>query len=216
MIHEERSIILQRRTRDTFVSDFDQKVRPTVEANGGEVLCTLSAAIGDPDEDVLQMTRFPDYQAWEQAQAARAANPIGLFQSESVRLLKPVANRPKDVIPAEDLRAFYGHRRFFISPGDLDEFVDCSENGIWPRIHAQGASVLGLWTTVASTSPMEIVLLTGYDGPAHWEETRALQDDAPEGYDQKVWTHSRRKAAQRAQLTIRTWVRLMRRVKTRI
>lgn len=216
MIYEERSILLHTRTRDAFVSDFNQKIRPTVEANGGEVLCTLSAAIGDPAEEVLQMTRFPDYQAWEQAQAARTANPIGLFRSENVRLLKPIANRPKDVIPASDQRAFYGHRRFFISPDDLDEFVDCSENGIWPRIESQGACILGLWTTVASTSPMEIVLLTGYHGPAHWEETRAVSEDAPNGCDQEVWTHSRRKRAQRTQLAITSWVRLMQRLATHI
>ena len=212
MIYEERSISLQGRALDSFVASFDQTVRPTVEASGGEILCTLSAVIGDPDGEVLQITRYPDYQTWEAAQVNRDALLMELIRAESVRLLRPIANRPKSEIPPEDLRPFYGHRRFFIPPGDLDEFVQYSEDGIWPRIHAQGACVLGLWTTVAATSPMEIVLLTGYHGPAHWEETRANQEEPLEGIDPAVWTRSRWAARQRGLLTTRTWVRLMRRV----
>ena len=211
MIYEERSISLQRGTVDAFVSDFDRTVKPALEAIGGEALCTLSAVIGDPAEEVMQITRFPDYQAWEQAQNAYVASPMAMVQSESVRLLKPVASRPSATIAADDLRPFYGHRRFFISPDDLDEFVHCSEEGIWPRIEAQGARILGLWTTVAATTPMEIVLLTGYHGPAHWEQTRAYQDP-PEGFDPALWERSRRMHAKRSLLPIRTWVRLMRRV----
>ena len=212
MIYEERSISLQRSALDAFAASFDQTVRPTVEASGGAVLCTLSAVIGGPDEEALQITRYPDYGAWEAAQVNRDALPVELTRAESVRLLRPIANRPKSEIPPEDLRPFYGHRRFFISPGDLNEFVQYSEEGIWPRIHAQGACVLGLWTTVAATSPMEIVLLTGYYGPAHWEETRAYQDEPLEGIDPEVWARSRWAARQRRLLTTRTWVRLMRRV----
>ena len=212
MIYEERSISLRPGALNGFTASFDEAVRPAVEASGGEVLCTLSAVIGDPDEEVLQITRYPDYRAWEAAQANRPALPMDLTRAESVRLLRPIANRPKSEIPPEDLRPFYGHRRFFISPNDLDEFVRYSEDGIWPRIHAQGGCVLGLWTTVAATSPMEIVLLTGYHGPAHWEETRANRDEPREGIDPEMWTRSRRAAGQRRLLTTRTWVRLMRRV----
>ena len=212
MIYEERSISLQRRTLDAFIANFDQTVKPAIEANGGETLCTLSAVIGDPVEEVLQVTRFPDYQAWEDAQKAHGASSMGVFRSENVRLLKSIAIRPKAVIPVDDWRPFYGHRRFFISPDDLDEFVHCSEKGIWPRIDAQGGRVLGLWTTVAATSPMEIVLLTGYHGPAHWEETRAYNSDVPEGFDPQMWERSLRLGAQRGLLPIKTWVRFMRRV----
>ena len=211
MIYEERSISLQRGMLDAFVSRFDQAVKPALEAQGGETLCTLTAVIGDPPEELLQITRFPDFQAWEEAQKGHGGSPFSMVQTESVRLLKPVASRPKAVIGSDDLRPFYGHRRFFIPPDDLDEFVQCSEEGIWPRIEAQGARILGLWTTVAATSPMEIVLLTGYHGPAHWEQTRAYQD-TPEGFDSSMWERSRRMHAQRSLLPLRTWVRLMRRV----
>ena len=212
MIYEERSISLRRRSLDDFVSGCDQTVRPIVEAHGGETLCTLSAMIGDPEEEILQITRFPDYRAWEAAQTERPVLPAELILSESARLMRPIANRPKSEVPPEDLRPFYGHRRFFISPGDVDEFVRYSEDSIWPRIHAQGACVLGLWTTVAATSSMEIVLLTGYHGPAHWEGTRTYREESPEGIDPDVWTRSRRATQQRGLLTSRTWVRLMRRV----
>ena len=72
--------------------------------------------------------------------------------------------------------------------------------------------MLGLWTTVAATSPMEIVLLTGYYGPAHWEETRAYQDEPLEGIDPEVWGTQQVGSSPRRLLTTRTWVRLMRRV----
>ena len=60
-------------------------------------------------------------------------------ESEEVRLLRAISPRPKSVIPERDRRPVYGFRRFFIDPKDLDEFVHCSENGIWPRIEAMGA-----------------------------------------------------------------------------
>jgi hypothetical protein len=134
-----------------------------------------------------------------------------LVDSEDVRLLRSVSSRPKSVIAPEDLRPFYGHRRFFISPADVDEFVEHSQNGIWPRIEAQGACILGLWTPVAGTTPLEIVLLTGYHGPAHWEETRE-KPAAPEGVSEEVWAHARRARTGRSAIALRTWVRLMRRL----
>ena len=105
----------------------------------------------------------------------------------------------------------YGYRRFFIRPADLDEFVHCSEDGIWPRIEAQGACILGLWATLAATDPLEVVLLTGYHGPAHWEKTRE-NPEKPAGIDQQVWETSRKLRARRQQLAIRSWVCLMRAV----
>ena len=128
-----------------------------------------------------------------------------------LRLLRSVSIRPKDVIKESDMRPFYGHRRFHIDPSNLDEFVHCSENGIWPRIESQGASILGLWATVASTSPLEVTLLTGYHGPTHWEETRQY-GDKPEGMDDATWEHSLSLHRRRSELPVNTWVRLMRRI----
>ena len=105
----------------------------------------------------------------------------------------------------------YGYRGFFIRPADLDEFVHCSENGIWPRIETQGACILRLWATLAITDPLEVVLLTGCHGPAHWEETRDNKE-IPPNVDRLVWEASRELESRRRQLAIRSWVRLMRAV----
>ena len=152
-----------------------------------------------------------DYDAWLEAQSAYAFDRMELVVDEEVRLLRSVSIRPKDVIEESDMRPFYGHRRFHIDPGDLDEFVHCSENGIWPRIESQGASILGLWTTVASTSPLEVTLLTGYHGPAHWEATRQY-GERPDGMSEAMWEHSLGLHRRRSELSVKTWVRLMRRI----
>ena len=209
MLYEERRTTLRRGQLDAYTTHLRDVVNPGLD--GGEILCLLSAAIGDPVESVLQMTRFTDYNAWLQAQSAYTSDRMELVASEEVRLLRSVSVRPKDVIEESDMRAFYGHRRFYIDPKDLDEFVHCSENGIWPRIESQGASILGLWTTMASTSPLEVTLLTGYHGPTHWEATRQY-GEKPEGMDDAMWEHSLGLHRRRSELPIKTWVRLMRRL----
>ena len=208
MIYEERRITLKRRHTDSFVRHFKTETLPAIQSHGGDVLCTLSAAIGDPPEEIMQITAYPDIAAWTGAQEACDTSRLENIEAESVRLLKPIASRPKQTIPGEDMRPFYGHRRFFISPDDLDEFVHCSEEGVWPRIGAQDARILGLWTTLASTSPQEVVLLTGYHGPAHWEETR-VWSGRPEGFDPELWERGRKLRERRYDMTIKSWVRLM-------
>ena len=125
--------------------------------------------------------------------------------------MRSISSRPKEAVPPEDRRTVYGYRRFFVRPADLDEFVHCSQDGIWPRIEAQGACILGLWATLAATDPLEVVLLTGYHGPAHWEETRDNRE-IPPNIDPQVWETSRELGARRRQLAIRSWVCLMRAV----
>ncbi len=209
MIYEERRTTLKRGELDAYIAHLRDVVTPSL--NGGEILCLLSAAIGAPVESALQMTRYADYDAWLQAQSAYGPDRMELVADEEVRLLRSVSIRPKDVIEDADMRAFYGHRRFHIDPSDLDEFVHCSEYGIWPRIESQGASILGLWTTLASTSPLEVTLLTGYHGPAHWEATRQY-DGRPDGMDEAMWEHSLSLHRRRSELPVKTWVRLMRRI----
>lgn len=175
----------------------------------GKTLCLLTGLIGYPPEEVIRVTRYTGMDPWQQAQI-NVSYP-GLAEKEEVRLMRSISSRPKPVVPPEDRRAVYGYRRFYIRPADLEEFVHCSENGIWPRIEAQGASILGLWATVAVTDPLEVVLLTGYHGPAHWEETRDTREKPP-NIDQQVWETSRELGARRRQIAIRSWVCLMRAV----
>ena len=209
MIYEERRITLRRGELDAYAAHLRDVVRPNLD--GGEILCLLSAAIGAPVESVLQMTRFPDYDAWLHAQSVYTSDRMELVADEEVRLLRSVSVRPNDVIEESDMRPFYGHRRFHIDPSDLNEFVHCSENGIWPRIESQGASILGLWATLSSTSPLEVTLLTGYHGPAHWEATRQY-GGKPDGMDDATWEHSMSLHRRRSELPVKTWVRLMRRI----
>jgi hypothetical protein len=211
MIYEERRITLKRRQTNSFVSHFKDSTLPAIKSHGGDVLCTLSGAIGDPPEELMQITAYPDVDAWTAAQEAFDTSRLDHIEAESVRLMKSIASRPKQTIPDEDARPFYGHRRFFISPDDLDEFVLCSEEGVWPRIEAQDARILGLWTTLASTTPQEIVLITGYHGPAHWEATR-VWSGMPEGFDPELWERGNKLRQRRYDMTRKSWVRLMQRL----
>ena len=181
-----------------------QTTEPTA---GGRTLCVLSGLIGYPPEEIVRVTRYPAMEAWHRAQ--EISLDTGLAEKEEIRLMRSIASRPKAMVPPEDRRAVYGYRRFFIKPSDVGEFVHDSQEGIWPRIESQDACILGLWTTVAATDPLEVVLLTGYHGPAHWEETRE-NPSKPKGMDQTVWETSRELRTVRQQLSIRSWVCLMR------
>jgi hypothetical protein len=57
--------------------------------------------------------------------------------------------------------------------------------------------------------PQEVVLLTGYHGPGHWEETRGNLP-MPEGFDKGLWEQGERLGARRNQLTLKSWVLLLR------
>ena len=79
---------------------------------------------------------------------------------------------------------------------------------MWPRIESQGACILGLWTTLAVTDPLEVILVTGYHGPGHWEETR-VTGPKPEDVDSGLWQGDLELRARREAMTLKTWVCLM-------
>ena len=209
MIYEQRRTIVHAGTVPDYIRHCRENVWPSLGSHDGKVIGMFAGLIGDPPNELMQVTVFPDMAAWQSAQAHADNGREPYVTEERVRLLRSVSSRPKSPIPNEDRRSVYGHRRFFISPGDLDEFVHCSENGIWPRIEAQGACILGLWTTLAATTPQEVVLLTGYHGPTNWEETRQ-ERPKPDDMDQELWDHSLKLRNRRTEMTQRTWVRLMR------
>ena len=211
MIYEERRIIAKRGKADAYADLVRQSIKPAFEANGGEVIALVQGLIGAPIEEIIQVTRFPDLGHWQKAQETLSIGRMELIESEETRVMRSIASRPKPVIPAEDSRAVYGYRRFFIDPEDHDDFVRYSEEGIWPRIEWQGACILGLWSPIAATSPQEIVLMTGYHGPAHWEETRTIQA-RPTEYDESSWERIREMHTARRQLPLRSWVCLMRNI----
>lgn len=208
MIYEERLTVSHSKSAEDFLEYCKTDYWPNLKAEGGKPLCLLSGLIGDPANHFLQITEFEDIQAWEGAQR-NASSPHNIVESESVRLLRPIASRPKPLVPQEDRRAVYGCRRFIINQADVSDFVDSSENGIWPRIESQGACILGLWTTIARTQPMEILLLTGYHSLSHWEETRVTSRQQ-DNVDQDLRQRESPLRERRADLSERTWVRLMR------
>lgn len=211
MIYEERTISAKRGQTQQYVKAFQEQIRPALESEGGEVLRMVSGLIGAPATELIAFTRFPDVAAWEAGQKNISSlhQDMGDFtDSEKVRLLRSIASRPKTVIPPEDRREVFGYRRFFIDPEDLDDFVRFSEEGIWPRVEAQGASVLGLWTPVGSMSPQEIVLLTGYHSAANWEQTRVSQP-MPEHFDEEMRQKCRDMYRLRYEMPFKTWVQLM-------
>ncbi len=209
MIYEERRIIAKRGMADACADLVRQSMKPAFEGNGGEIIALVQGLIGAPSEEIIQVTRFPDLGHWQNAQETLNIRRMELIESEEVRVMRSIASRPKQIIPAEDRRAIYGYRRFFIDPEDHNDFVRYSEEGIWPRIESQGARILGLWSPIAATSPQEIVLMTGYHGPAHWEETRTPQS-RPAEYEEKSWERMLEMYGARRRLPLRSSVRLMR------
>lgn len=209
MIYEERLTLSHSKSADNYLAYCKTDLWPRLRAEGGQPVCLLSGLIGDPANQYLQMTAFEGLRAWEEAQIAIPPSPPDLVESETVRLSRPIASRPKPVVPLEDRRAVYGCRRFFIDPANLDDFVNSSQNGIWPRVESQGACILGLWSTVATTQPMEILLLTGYHSPTHWEETRVTSSQQAE-VDQALKQQESPLRDRRVDISQQTWVRLMR------
>lgn len=210
MIYEERFTIVNiARVRD-YLDFCHETMCPAMKSAGGQVLCLLTGLIGDLGNAFLQITGFSELDSWRAAQESLTTGRDELVESEEVRLLRTVASRPKAVIPPEDRRPVYSYRRLFITPSDLPEFVRCSEDGVWPLYEAADCRILGLWTPVSATNPLELVLMTGYHGPSHWEETR-FYSGRPEGIDEGLWEQGRTLGARRGQLSVRgSWVRLLR------
>ena len=200
---------MEKSRREEYLRAVRDKLPASSQASDGQVLCLLSGLIGDPANHFLRITRYSDLETWESAQASDELGIAGLVNGEEVRLLRPIASRPRETIALEDRRAIYGYRRILIKPGDLDEFVHCSEEGIWPRIESQGARILGLWTTVAASDPLEIVLMTGYHSPGHWDETR-YSGSRPDQFDEALWDREAPLRKRREEMAVRSWVRLMR------
>lgn len=211
MIYEERRIIAKRGKADAYADLVRESIKPAYEENGGEIIALAQGMIGAPTEEIIQYARFSDLGSWQKAQESLSVDRIDVLESEESRLMRSIATRPKAMIPSEDRRALYGYRRFYIDPKNQDDFVRYSEEGIWPRIERQGAAILGLWSPIAATTPQEIVLMTGYHSPTHWEQTRAYQP-RPDEYDEESWERSRQMHAARYELPLRTWVCQMRNI----
>jgi hypothetical protein len=189
MLYEQRRVIVRRGGFPAYRDFVHSALWPALAEAGARPLCLLNGLIGAPADETYLFTGFADADAWLRAQRLlTGASPddgatdalrerrAELIVEESARPLVDSGVRPKAETPASDSRAVYGMRRFWIRPADWPAFVQHSAEGIWPRIETQGACILGLFRDAAVTEPLECVLLTGYHGPAHWEETRTTSE----------------------------------------
>ncbi len=209
MIYEERRITLEPRAMQDFLKLSREETWPRLKEMGGGLLSLMGGMIGAGANDLVQITRFTDLEAWSRAAAAYTAARATLIQSETAQPLRAISSRPKQRLVDDDKRPVYGYRRFYIRYEDIDDFGRDSEQGIWVRFEAHNARILGLWTTVARTEPQEVILATGYTGPGHWEATRGGLE-RPEGFDEDAWRRAGEIGSGRAALTLRSSVNLMR------
>lgn len=221
MLYDQRRIILNRGAFPAYRRFVFETLWPALAGAGARPLCLLAGLIGAPAEETYLFTGFADANAWLAGQRVLAglspdedgatsvyAKRAGWIAEERARPLLDSGVRPKAITPDADHRPVYGMRRFSIRPADWTEFVRHSAEGIWPRIESQDARILGLFRDAAVTDPLECVLLTGYHGPAHWQETRATSEqfsrlpDHLRGSDQQARTG-------RGAITLRSHVCLM-------
>lgn len=226
MIYEERRVTLARGGLAEYQRLWLEEIWPALTALGARPLCLLSGLIGMPVEETYAFTGFADAGGWQRLQRdtdeaprgvdeavwsrlrAIDARRAGLVAEESVHLLRPSALRPKLDTPPEDRRAVYGMRRFRLRATDWQDFVRFSSEGVWVRIEAQDARILALFRDAAATDPLEATLLTGYHGPAHWEETRFWRE-RPADVPEDVWETGRQHQHARNAITLRSHVCLM-------
>jgi len=125
-----------------------------------------------------------------------------------VTTLAPTVRPLDSTPPAED--GVYAHRWFWIEPGDWDEFLALSEDGIWPFLESDGCRIVGLWEAAQTeAAPLrELLLITRYPSVAHWERTRMQSADPPPGADAALYARALAAGRKRAPLTQRTIVRL--------
>lgn len=209
LVYEERRTFLRHGSLPAFIEQVRTGEYAGLHQPGGDVLCVLGSLIGAPETEVVRITAFEDVAAWESATGVYESSP--LVESETLRLLRPVAERPLRVTPDERRRDYYGYRRFHIDAGDLAELVHDSEDGVWPRIELQDARILGLFAEIGDPSPLEVVLITGYHSASHWEATRVWTGQ-PEDMPDEVWEQSQKLRERRAEISRTQWVHLMRNI----
>ena len=227
MIYEERRVLLRRGALDEYRRLELEQIRPALLAIGVRPLCLLSGLIGMPATETYRFSGYRDAAEWERLQFnADGTLPAGLppavwaglrpalkrraelVAEERTRLLTPSDVRPKAETPSGDRRPIYGLRRFSIRQEHWPEFERHSTEGIWVRIEAQDACILGLFRDAAATDPLEVTLLTGYHGLAHWEATRGWREQ-PDDISDELWALGLRAAAARNAITLTSFVCLM-------
>ena len=121
------------------------------------------------------------------------------------RRIVPTVRPTNDAPPTED--GVYAHRWFEVRSDDLDEFIALSD-GAWPDFESTyGVRIVGLWRDLEPPSGTEhLLLITRYPSLAVWERSRPYSPGP--GAEE-----ARKRFMRRADITIRTGVRLGRLVR---
>lgn len=208
MLYEVRRLVAERGAGPRLRAALLDQVWPTLEGAGIQPLCLLNGLIGVSAEEHLFVIGYQDSNAWQTAQPVLPLPPPELVSAQDTRLYTPSEVRPKAAIPVEDRRAVYGVRRFRTGASDWPAFVRSSASGIWPRIERQGACILGLFREASAADPLDVLLLTGYHGPAHWQDTRTTSG-RPAGMPAALWQADTAARTERGGLTLDSYVALM-------
>jgi hypothetical protein len=120
-----------------------------------------------------------------QSPAPSGAARIGAMSTAPAGSQGPVRN-----LAAQSGEEITTLRYWKIRKGSFPEFLNASQQGIWPFFEKIGARIIGMWMVVpppgaATVSPDfdEVYLATRYAGIEHWEATRdaaALGGDGPD------------------------------------
>lgn len=209
---EERRTFLHDGAAANYRALYLKSIWPWLAARGARPLLLANGLIGAPATAFIAMTGYPDFATYTRIQeefASAMPERADLIHEERVRLLRDCGERPRREPHVGDRRAVYGVRSFVIRARDWPEFVRLSVEGVWRRIETQDARILGMFRDIAATEPLDVLLLTGYHGPAHWEATRGFDYPPPPGYPTDEWQRAVELSRARARLLLRSSVTLM-------
>lgn len=195
-----------------YITYCKDRLFPELENKAAKVICLLQGVIGTPNNVFLQITRYPDIKTYYNIQTEIISEEKDLIESEQIKFFTAITSRPKDPFPLADHRPFYSNRVFFIRKKDIELYADLSDKKVWPLYEAWGVSVLGLFSSLSYEALHEIKLFAGYKSIAHWEETRKINEPKPENIEKSVWELGKNTVFQRAELTKKSNVSLMRTV----
>jgi hypothetical protein len=195
-----------------YVSSCKNEYFPELENAGVRVICLLQGFIGLPTNVYLQITLYPDFNTYYKIQTQTIRKKENLIEEDQIKFFKAITPYPKDPFPFEDIRPIYSNRVFFIQKKDIELYADLSYKKVWPLYEAWGCSALGLFSSLSFEHLHEIKLFFGYKSVAHWEETRNITGSPPDFIEKNIWEEGRNAVFQRAELTLKSNVSLMRKV----
>ena len=208
MIFEERKTSLFPEKNSTYLEICRDNVWQSIRSSNGSIICSVNGLIGNPQTDILQIIAYPDIESWQTSQGAWSSIESQCIKKESVRILRPINSESKSIIPPEERKAIYEYKIFIIDPVYLNEFNTCFTEAIYPNFQSFDISFLGIWTSAASTNPLEIIQMTGYNHVSHWEQSR-LQFSNLNNKSNELWNREKALRDRLEEITLESSVVLM-------